>query len=164
MTDLLKQYNDNMQMYMDTVGTPYIFFEINKCCGYSQFIPTYRDGTLKDLHRAVSFHFGFKIPTIVMKNEEDLLIVQEEDTLLKDFMRSNQEFFKPAYPLPAKVVYRIYFTDKCCGCNSESKEEDPLLEEILELSDSDSDSDSHQDAMSITIEHEVQDLTRTTQN
>jgi hypothetical protein len=74
-------------------------------------------------------------------------------------MRSNQVFFKPAYPLPAKVVYRIYFTEKCCGCTAKplSKEEDPLLEEVLDLSDSDSD----EDVMSITIEH---DLTRTTQN
>ena len=165
MTELLKQYYENMQMYMDSVGTPFIFFEINKCCGYSQFIPTYRDGTLKDLHRALSFHFGFKIPSIVMKNGEDLLIVQEEDTLLKDFMRSNQVFFKPAYPLPAKVVYRIYFTDKCCGCNKDLKEEDPLLEEVLELSDNDSDSD--RDEMSITIEHEEEqtdtNLSRTIQ-
>ena len=166
MTDSLQRYNVNMQMYMDSVGTPFIFFEINKCCGYNQFIPTYRDGTLKDLHRAVSFHFGFKTPSIVMKNGEDLLIVQEEDTLLKDFMKSNQEFFKPAYPLPAKVVYRIYFAEKCCGCSPKPllKEEDPLLEEFLELSDSGSDNDSDQDQMSITIEREEQDLTRTTQN
>ncbi len=127
MTDLLKQYRENMQMYMDASGTPYIFFEINKCCGYSQFIPTYRDGTLNDLHRAISFHFGFKTPPIVMKNEEDMLIVQNEDILLKDFMRTNQEFFKPAYPLPAKVVYRIYFSEKCCSCSPN----DPLLEDSV---------------------------------
>ena len=147
-----------MQTYVESMGTTFIMFEIHKCCGYSQFVPTYRDGTLKDLYRAFYFHFGFKVPSLVMKNGRDLLIVQEEDTSLKEFMRLNQEFFKPAYPLPAKVVYRIYFAEKCCGCfpdlNNQHTEEpdagDELLEEFLELSDR----ESEQDELSITIERD----------
>jgi hypothetical protein len=112
----INKYETKLQEYVGALWNPFIFFEINKCCGYSQFVPTYRDGTLKDLHRAFLFHFGFAIPTLVMKRGDDLLIVQDEDILLKDFMRLNSEFFEPAYSLPAKVVYRIYFSCKCCGC------------------------------------------------
>ena len=94
---------------------PYIFFEITKCCGYSQFIPTYRDGTLKDLYRSFSSHFGFSINGLFAKNGGDSLVVQNNNTSLKDFIRLNPDFFKPVYPLPAKVVYNIYFVGGCCG-------------------------------------------------
>lgn len=118
MTDLQKQYDDNFKACVSSLWTPFIFFEINKCCGYSQFIPTYRDGTLKDLYQSFFFHFGFNFPNLVMRRDDNVLIVQNEDILLKDFMRMNPEFFEPVYPLPAKVVYRIYFSDKCCGCTT----------------------------------------------
>jgi hypothetical protein len=118
MCDSLTKYETNILTYVNLMWGPYIFFEITKCCGYSQFVPTYRDGTLRDLHRAFSFHFGFKIDGLFVKNEENVLAILPDDTLLKDFIRLNPDFFKPIYPLPAKVVYNIYFTGLCCGCNA----------------------------------------------
>jgi hypothetical protein len=115
MCEVLEKYETNLQSYVNSMWGPYIFFEITKCCGYSQFIPTYRDGTLKDLYRSISSHFGFRVNGLFAKNGEDLLAVQNENTSLKDFIRLNPDFFKPIYPLPAKVVYNIYFVGGCCG-------------------------------------------------
>jgi len=118
MSDVFEKYEANLQMYTSAMWGPYFFFEVTKCCGYSQFVPTYRNGTLKDLHRAFSFHFGFRINGLLVKNGENTLAVPDEDTLLKDFIRLNPDFFKPIYPIPAQVVYNIYFMGECCGCNS----------------------------------------------
>jgi len=117
---------------MDAMWGPYIFFEITKCCGYSQFIPAYRDGTLKDLHRAFSFHFGFKIDGLLVKHDGCVLDILSEDMLLKDFIRLNPDFFKPIYPLPAKVVYNIYFVGSCCGCTDAPViNEEPVIMEPI---------------------------------
>lgn len=159
----MSNFFTQLDNYTGTMWAHFVFFEVYKCCGYSQFVSTYREGTLSDLHKSVFFHYGFNIPGLIITKEEnnkEILVIPNDDTLLKDFMRTHSTFFRPCYPLPAKVVYRASFSEKCCGCDAkkeqqgkeeeetnETKETEPLLEEVNEMS-----MDVDNDPLEITIE------------
>jgi hypothetical protein len=133
MSGVEKSYDEYLQNYILSIDNTFILFKINKCCQYSQFLPVYRTGTLADLHKSVYHHFGFSIPEIYVwkeetnKGAEKIILPNDANILVRDFIKEHSSSFKPVFPLPAKVVYNIYFgggvgvgivgvgVGNCCG-------------------------------------------------
>ena len=118
-TDRLnKTFDEYLHEYVLSLDNTFILFKINKCCGYSQLLPVYRRGTLADLHQSVNQHFGFFVPDIyVLKEENERIEIPNDQTILvRDFIKTHSSSFKPVFPIPAKVVYNIYFGDGGSAC------------------------------------------------
>lgn len=45
--------------------------------------------------------------------DEKLILptISDEDPSIKEFLITNKQFFTPVYPLPAKIIYKIYLDD-----------------------------------------------------
>ena len=122
-----KTYDEYLQEYVMSINTTFVLFKINKCCQYSQLLPVYRKGTLADLHQSVYHHFGFSVSDIyILKEENEKVMIHNDDTvLIKDFIKENASSFKPVFPVPAKVVYNIYFGEGgCCAKERDYKGQD----------------------------------------
>jgi hypothetical protein len=108
------------------VTTDYIF-EVTKICGYSEFFFIHKDHTLLELYNQISLQFSCKdikslflaigvrrynIPITSMTSVRKFITDGLADPNMKNFLI-------PIYPLPAKVVYKIYLddghsTNNCC--------------------------------------------------
>ena len=113
----MDQYNDKLTKYFNTILTRQYLFEITKCCDYSELVSTYKTVNLSDLHKTVLNQFEntgeSPIELFITKNEgqDKLTIPNDSNIMVKEFINMNPSFFIPIYPLPASVVYRIYFDD-----------------------------------------------------
>ena len=111
------QYNSKLNTYIISMTQRQYLFEITKCCDYSEFIPTYKTNSLADLYKTVLNQFchteDMNVELFVRQHNsmDKLIIPNNPEILLRDFINANQLFFTPIYPLPATVVYRIYFDD-----------------------------------------------------
>ena len=112
---LLDIYNIKINNHFTSILQRKYLFEITKCCGFSEIVSIYKDvSTLKDLYKSVISQFCHN--TLIELYVENILtgervIIPNDDNILRDFVNNNQDYFKPLYPLPASVVYRIYFDD-----------------------------------------------------
>jgi hypothetical protein len=107
-------------------------FEYGKCCGYSEIMPMFKSATCADLYRNFINQFQPQITseeqlkiyatttdtsgnTIVIKN----LYIQNDEKKLSDIILEHKSFFKPLYPVPETVVYKIRYENgkKTCCCN-----------------------------------------------
>ena len=110
-------YNTKINNYFNTIPQRQYLFEITKCCEYSEIIPTYKTANLTDLYKNILNQFynnqNNPIELFVTKNggQDKLVIPNDSNILLREFINMNHTFFVPIYPLPATVVYRIYFDD-----------------------------------------------------
>lgn len=111
---MIYQYNLQMTLYNKTVNENQTFFEITKCCGYSEFLTSFKHSTLTEFYNNVSYQFQMdvnKITLYALSNEEKLLIPNVVDVTIKQFILDNRQFFKPVYPIPANIVYKIIYDD-----------------------------------------------------
>ena len=120
-------YNTKLNNYMNHIITTDYIFEVTKICGYSEFFFIHKDHTLLELYNQISLQFSCKdikslfiaagvrrynIPITSMTSVRKFITDGIADSKLKNFL-------KPVYPLPAKVVYKIYLddghsTNNCC--------------------------------------------------
>jgi hypothetical protein len=112
-------YNNKLTKYFNSITNMKYLFEITKCCGYSEFVSVYKEYTfLNDLYKNVHLQFHMNelnnLWIINRQTGERLLIPNDGNICLKDFILNNNNYFIPVYPLPAKVVYKIYFDSGLC--------------------------------------------------
>ena len=113
----MDQYNNKLNTYIKSMTSRQYLFEITKCCDYSEFVPTYKNASLADLYKTVLNQFchtgEIQVELFVRQNNiVDRLVIPNDPAIgLREFINMNQPFFTPIYPLPATVVYRIYFDD-----------------------------------------------------
>lgn len=102
-----------------------IFLEVEKCCGYGEFVCVFKKDTLCDVSTMISKTFDYQVKRLYVKDQNgnvlDLPLTSEEN--LRDFIARNTLFFRPVYPIPAIVVYKIYYEDDlkhdyCCLNNN----------------------------------------------
>ena len=88
-------------------------FEVSKCCGWGYFQTFYKSYTLEDLYRNILLETGFEniICLYLLNNNEKIAIPRDANIKLCDYINNNTFLFIPIYPLPSKVVYRIYIDD-----------------------------------------------------
>jgi hypothetical protein len=107
-------YNNKLNTYFNRITQTKYLFEITKCCEYSEFLSIYKEYNLAELYKATMHQFAMnQLNELFVLNElrEKLIIPNDENIQIKDFINMNNAFFRPIYPLPATVVYRVYFDD-----------------------------------------------------
>ena len=120
-------YNSKLNNYMNYIVTTDYIFEVTKICGYSEFFFIHKDHTLLELYNQISLQFSCKdikslflaigvrrynIPITSMTSVRKFITDGLSDPTMKNYL-------VPIYPLPAKVVYKIYLDDghtenNCC--------------------------------------------------
>ena len=108
------KYQTKLDEYVSTIWNTRYLIEFTKCCcNYSFFLPMYKNYTLAEVYRNVIL--GTEIHNIQLYVEDNmnsrLYIHRDSDMTLQMFIRQNTGMFVPIYPLPMKVVYRIYYDD-----------------------------------------------------
>lgn len=119
----LETYYHRLQLFQTYNCNNKIFLEVEKSCGYGEFVCVFKKDTLFDVSKMISKTFDYEVKRLYMKDQNgnvlDFPLTSEEN--LRDFIAKNTPFFKPVYPIPAIVVYKIYYEDCLkhdCGCVS----------------------------------------------
>ena len=91
---------------------------LQKTCGYMEFMLIYKSMTLNELYKQVNHHIPIvNIDLLFVKDDNEMILeIPNDETNIRDFIISNRTFFKPLYPLPLKVVYKILFN----GCSPQN--------------------------------------------
>lgn len=113
-TSSMESYGDQMNKLIKNLPNNYFICEVTKCCNYSTFVLVPKHDSLLDLYSSISSHFECRdIKRVFVKNNtnEEMNIPITCNLSLKTFITENQHFFKPIYPIPHHVVYRIYLDD-----------------------------------------------------
>jgi len=116
--DTETDYDAKFADFFNKISNDKYIFEITKLCGYGEFLLIYKKQSLLELFKSVSIQFQSKdIKELFFINSytnEKIRIPITDGTTISDFIYSNNlvnQVIKPVYPLPCKIVYRIYFDD-----------------------------------------------------
>ena len=117
--DLQNEYNTKFELLSNRISNYQYIFEITKLCGHGQFIPIFKRQTLIDIYKIISLHYDCKdIKQLFFINSctnEKIYIPITHVITIQDFLFSHNsgsaQIIKPVYPVPCKIVYRIYFDD-----------------------------------------------------
>jgi len=124
-------FKEGFKKYIDSVRSNCYMFDVNKCCGYSEIVPIFKYATCADLYRNIMHQFDIK-PEIKMSlyardANNNTMMIQNDNTPIRNIIVENSNFFKPIYPLPTSVVYKLVYkfetegsSCSCCSCNSNS--------------------------------------------
>ena len=110
---IINPYKKLEERFFRTFSENNYFFEISKCCGYSELVHCRKDGSLKVLYDNVSTIFGQTIKLYIINETDRIWIPNSNDILIKTYLRETPQL-KPEYPLPANIVYKVYIDDGSC--------------------------------------------------
>lgn len=110
MANQIDEYNIKINNYIKNISTSKYLIELTKCCNYSEFLTVYKKKTLKDLYTDVKYHYDhLNIESLyVLTNNEKVIIPNNENIILCDYINNNKNYFIPVYPVPSQIVYKIY--------------------------------------------------------
>jgi hypothetical protein len=114
-----EQFGYKFQQYVDTTTNYKFIFEVTKLCGYGEFMTVFKNQTLLELYSTISYQFDNRIiKSLFFLNEDtnEKIMVPISNTIrIKDFISNHNSgsslIIKPIYPMPCKIVYRLYFDD-----------------------------------------------------
>jgi hypothetical protein len=117
--DLESEYNAKFTDLCNKIPNNKFIFEITKLCGYGEFLTIYKKQSLLDLYKTVSMQFECKdIKELFFinncTNEKIRIPITDEITIWQFIFSHNSgasQVIKPIYPVPCKIVYKIYFDD-----------------------------------------------------
>jgi hypothetical protein len=135
----MEEYNAKLNKYYNYAENNMIILEVEKLCGYSEFVFIYKNSRLVDVCNSIFRHFecshkeNKKIfvkntmnnqstcssSSVPMDVEESRFLLYDSDELFRDFVKNHNEYFRPLYEIPCKVVYKIYLDDGHNICNNE---------------------------------------------
>jgi len=109
----MNEYNEKMKDILNRCEYNKYLFQMTKCCGYSFIQLVYKDNTLNELYHNISLELShLTIASLFLENiNGERLEIPRNAMTVRDFVIANQQWFIPIYPLPSKVVYRIFFDD-----------------------------------------------------
>jgi hypothetical protein len=126
------RFKEGFKKYLDNVRNNSYIFELSKCCGYSEIVPTFKNATCADLYRNIMCQFEIKeenkikVYATITDASNNTMVIQNDKTPIRNIILENASFFKPIYPLPTTVVYKLVYkfeTEEincgCCSCNSQ---------------------------------------------
>jgi len=117
--DLESEFNAKFEQLCNGIPNNQYIFEVTKLCGHGQFLTMFKKQTLIDLYKIISLHYECKdIKKLFFINNctnEKIYIPITAEITIRDFLFSHNsgtvQIIKPVYPMPCKIVYRIYFDD-----------------------------------------------------
>jgi hypothetical protein len=89
-------------------------FEIEKCCGYAEWISVYKKDTISQLYKNLNNQFSTNQKTInrlYIIDNGNKLYIENNDSSISDFIKNH---LKPIYPLPCSIIYKLYLDDGTC--------------------------------------------------
>jgi hypothetical protein len=129
----MEEYNLKMNRYFKYSENNMFILEVEKLCGYSEFVLVYKNSTITDVRNSIFQHFECShnetkrvfvtktapncvhssdiTTTVPMDIHEDCIVLTESPELFRELVMNNSEYFRPLYDLPCKVVYKIYLDD-----------------------------------------------------
>lgn len=122
------RFKQGFKKYLDNVCNNSYMFEVSKCCGYSEIVPAFKNATCEDLYRNIMCQFEIKqenkIRVFARDASNNTMVIQNDKTPIRNIILENAIFFKPIYPIPTSVVYKIAYEIEeincvCCSCNSQ---------------------------------------------
>jgi hypothetical protein len=121
----ISKFNSDFDRYISSVRNNSYLFEVNKCCGYCELSPINKSATCADLYKNVISQFylrpenQIRVYAVTLDVSGNRLFIQNNDKSIKDLIIENNNYFKPIYPLPADVVYKLIFDDGSpCSCST----------------------------------------------
>lgn len=145
--ELEVKYNTLMNDMIRCIPNNKYIFEVTKCCGYSTFVLVQKDASLIDLYKEIAIHFQcVEIKSLFLVKGEPIdmsvnMIINNTSNsqrrlyipltvmqTVRQLLYANQPYFKPIYPIPNHVVYRIYLDD---GHHHISEQCSPVFNEGL---------------------------------
>jgi hypothetical protein len=130
MEKLNEEYQTKFDFMIHRIPDTMYIFEVTKLCGYGEFMFIYKNMPLSDLYKSVFGCFGnsnanglffmnpetkirYPIPKSDFFSIRDLITKFQNDPEIRSVI-------KPLYPLPANIVYKIYYDDghvhaTCCA-------------------------------------------------
>ena len=108
-----------LQQYIDTIPNYKFIFEVTKLCGYGEFMTVFKNQSLLDLYSTISYQFDNReIKELFFMNDttgEKIKVPISSTIRISDFISGHNVGpnlnIKPIYPIPCKIVYRLYFDD-----------------------------------------------------
>jgi len=108
-----------LKQYVDTIQNDRFIFEVTKLCGYGEFTTVFKNQSLLDLYSTISYQFDNReIKELFFINDrtgEKIKVPISSTIRIKDFISGHNVGpnlnIKPIYPVPCKIVYRLYFDD-----------------------------------------------------
>ena len=136
----MEEYNEKLNKYNKYIENNMFILDVEKLCGYSEFVMVYKNSTIADVCNSIFQHFECsnneakrlfvrKVTkkqsmyihhesckhcdntTISMDIPDECIVFTESAELFRDIVNKNSEYFIPVYDLPCKVVYKIYLDD-----------------------------------------------------
>ena len=107
------EYQSKMDEFINRLINNQYIFEITKCCGYGFFMTFYKNYTLEDVYKSVEREMPHLRAQLYLQHPEtnSRIDIPCDSTPLREFILNNATLFVPVYPMPYKVVYRIYYDD-----------------------------------------------------
>jgi hypothetical protein len=117
--DLEAEYNAKFQDLCNKIPNYQYIFEVTKLCGYGEFFTIHKKQSLLDLYKMISLFYQCKdIKQLFFINnctgEKIKIPITEEISIWQFIFNHNSgsnQIIKPIYPVPCKIVYRLYFDD-----------------------------------------------------
>ena len=114
-------FHENKEKYLNIMYEYQYIFEIKKCCEYTEWITVYKNMTINDLYKNLYTQFhsphNNKLFLYIMNENGEKKLLKRSDEVLRKYIRTNQTYFKPIYPLPHWIVYPLYLDDGSCHKN-----------------------------------------------
>ena len=125
--DLVSEFNVKFEQLCNGIPNNQYIFEVTKLCGHGQFLTVFKKQTLLDIYKIISLHYECKdIKQLFFINNctnEKIKIPITEEITIRDFLFSHNsgsnQIIKPVYPVPCKIVYKIYLDDGHTHGNTE---------------------------------------------
>lgn len=119
-------FHENKERYLNIMYEYQYIFEIKKCCEYTEWITVYKNMTINDLYKNLYTQFhsphNNKLFLYIMNENGEKKLLKRSDEVLREYIRTNQTYFKPIYQLPHWIVYPLYLDDGSCHKNHSPKE------------------------------------------
>ena len=139
----MEEYTEKLNKYNKYVENNMYILDVEKLCGYSEFVLVYKNSTITDVCNSIFRHFecshmenkklfitksnhNFRSePSLISSNNTtpmdtsvDSIFLSDSNELFRNFINNNSEYFRPLYDLPCKVVYKIYLDDGHSSMNN----------------------------------------------
>ena len=107
-----QKYSDLYNKFLGSLKERNYFFEVMKCCGYSEIVSCTKEDSLKRLYETIQTIFRAQNIKLYVSYKGVNVWIPDADIKISDYLRQMEQ--KAEYPLPCNVVYKIFLDDGHC--------------------------------------------------
>uniref|UniRef100_A0A6C0KQD7 Uncharacterized protein n=1 Tax=viral metagenome TaxID=1070528 RepID=A0A6C0KQD7_9ZZZZ len=114
------KYHEKINNYVNNNNNNMYIFEVSKCCGYSEFVPVYKNDKIIDLFSKIMNHFNCnEIKDLFFYTHVGVYIrISISNKTINEFVMENTKCNPPKlvelYPLNNVKVYNLFLDDGIC--------------------------------------------------